>query len=188
MVELKDPHGPLLQSLLPGNPIRVFDGFLGSLVVVVVVGEDVKVEALCDVAQVGKVFFPRQSLHLSSFFLWLFCEPLKVYVVKFFAFVSSIAPFLPFNILCLQETHVSTSSKEIIDGYVFVFPSGVTDKDREFKETNNDIGNGKGKGKGQGKWNIDEADRTIGHAIPRRRSRVQPTSLRRKPRFRTYQQ
>ena len=38
------------------------------------------------------------------------------------------------DILCLQETHVNTNSKEVIDGYVFVYSSGITDKDREIKE------------------------------------------------------
>ena len=50
-------------------------------------------------------------------------------------------------IFCLQETHVNTNSKSFVDGYVFVYSSGFSDKDREHKETNRNICKGKGKGK-----------------------------------------
>ena len=38
------------------------------------------------------------------------------------------------DILYLQETHVNINSKEIIDGYAFVYSSGISDKDREIRE------------------------------------------------------
>ena len=52
---LKDPDNPLIQSLRPGDNIRILDGFLGSLVVVVVIHEHVQVEEGRHGVHVGKV-------------------------------------------------------------------------------------------------------------------------------------
>ena len=69
------------------------------------------------------------------------------------------------DILCLQETHINTNSMEKLDGYTFVYSSGVSDKDRETREKLKNIGRrkGKGKGKGKGKRKRTDIDRSIGH-------------------------
>ena len=54
------------------------------------------------------------------------------------------------DILCLQETHINTNSMEKVDGYTFIYSSGISDKDRETREKNKNTGRGKGKGKGKG--------------------------------------
>ena len=38
------------------------------------------------------------------------------------------------DILCLQETHMNTNSMEKVDGYTFIYSSGLSDKDRETRE------------------------------------------------------
>ena len=67
------------------------------------------------------------------------------------------------GILCLKETHINTSSKEIIDSYVLVYSSRITDQDRENKDKNKHSGEGQHKGKGKGKHTTEDLDRTIGH-------------------------
>ena len=43
---------------------------------------------------------------------------------------------LGIDILCLQETHVTTNHAEEKDGYTFIFSTGVSDKDRDTKNKN----------------------------------------------------
>ena len=38
------------------------------------------------------------------------------------------------DILCLQETHINTNSMEKVDGYTFIYSSGMFVKDRERPE------------------------------------------------------
>ena len=54
---------------------------------------------------------------------------------------------------------------EKVDGYTFIYSSGISDKDRETKENSKNTGRGKGNGKGKGKGKIKRADidRSIGH-------------------------
>ena len=38
------------------------------------------------------------------------------------------------DFLCLQEVHINSNSQNMIDGYTFIYASGVSDKDRETRE------------------------------------------------------
>ena len=57
------------------------------------------------------------------------------------------------DVLSLQETWVNTNSEETVDGYRFIFSSGVENTDREerIKRQQTRGGRGRGRGRGQGK-------------------------------------
>ena len=51
------------------------------------------------------------------------------------------------DIMCLQETWINSSSEELKDKYLFLFSTGVSNKDREQAIKNRGTRPGKGKGK-----------------------------------------
>ena len=57
------------------------------------------------------------------------------------------------DVLLLQETWVNTNSEEVVEGYHFIFSSGIENADREarIKRQQTRGGRGRGRGRGQGK-------------------------------------